>query len=297
MGPNESRNLWISLFAGIFATFMLYSYSQEKKADLDKQIGAKVRVVVAKEDISEMDTIYDNVLEVVEKYESEVEPDAFRDIPDLVGTVAAIPIKKRQTMTKNKVLEPGPDTGMAIQVSPNKRAVTIPVTDSRANAKLIKPGDRVDIFAVVDTGKGASQKREVVLLMENITILATGINLNNTIPRTIEKDPTGRGLIQTTLTGDTKYNTLTIEVDASSAADVIYLVSTNPDSLYFLLRNPSDRKRLDRAMASSAETIQAKALGARLGQTMGQPGAQPSGFSPPTQPNLNNGAGTTRPGF
>ncbi len=297
MGPNESRNLWISLFAGIFATFMLYSYSQEKKAELDKQIGAKVRVVVAKEDISEMDTIYDNVLEVVEKYESEVEPDAFRDIPDLVGTVAAIPIKKRQTMTKNKVLEPGPDTGMAIQVSPNKRAVTIPVTDSRANAKLIKPGDRVDIFAVVDTGKGASQKREVVLLMENITILATGINLNNTIPRTIEKDPTGRGLIQTTLTGDTKYNTLTIEVDASSAADVIYLVSTNPDSLYFLLRNPSDRKKLDRAMASSAETIQQKAFGARLGQTMGQPTAQPSGFSPPTQPNLNNGAGTTRPGF
>ena len=297
MGPNESRNLWISLFAGIFATFMLYSYSQEKKADLDKQIGAKVRVVVAKEDISEMDTIYDNVLEVVEKYESEVEPDAFRDIPDLVGTVAAIPIKKRQTMTKNKVLEPGPDTGMAIQVSPNKRAVTIPVTDSRANAKLIKPGDRVDIFAVVDTGKGASQKREVVLLMENITILATGVNLNNTIPRTIEKDPTGRGLIQTTLTGDTKYNTLTIEVEASSAADVIFLVSTNPDSLYFLLRNPSDRKRLDRAMASSAESIQQKALGARLGQTMGQPGVQPSGFSPPTQPNLNNGAGTNRPGF
>ena len=297
MGPNESRNLWISLFAGIFATFMLYSYSQEKKAELDKQIGAKVRVVVAKEDISEMDTIYDNVLEVVEKYESEVEPDAFRDIPDLVGTVAAIPIKKRQTITKNKVLEPGPDTGMAIQVSPNKRAVTIPVTDSRANAKLIKPGDRVDIFAVVDTGKGASQKREVVLLMENITILATGINLNNTIPRTIEKDPTGRGLIQTTLTGDTKYNTLTIEVDASSAADVIYLVSTNPDSLYFLLRNPADRKRLDRAMASNAESIQQKALGARLGQTMGQPALQPSGFSPPSQPNLNNGAGTTRPGF
>jgi len=182
MGPTESRNLWISLGAGIFATFMLYSYSQEKKAEVDKQLGAKERVVVAKEDIRDMDTIYDNVLEVVEKYKSDVEPDSFKDIPDVVGTVAAIPIKKGQTLTKNKVLEPGPDTGMAIQVSPNKRAVTVPIDPTRANANLIRPGDRVDVFAIVDTGKGATQKREAVLFAQDITILATGVNLNNSIP-------------------------------------------------------------------------------------------------------------------
>ena len=64
MGPNESRNLWISIGAGVFATFMLYSYSQEKKAELEKASGDKVRVVVAREDIREMDNIYDNVLEI-----------------------------------------------------------------------------------------------------------------------------------------------------------------------------------------------------------------------------------------
>lgn len=288
MGPNESKNLWISLGAGIFATFMLYTYSQEKKAEVDRQLGAKVRVVVAKQDIPDLDTIYDNVLEVVEKYKTEVEPDAYAEIPDVVGTVAAIPIKKGQTLTKNKVLEPGPDTGMAIQVSPTKRAVTIPVDPTRANAGLIRPGDRVDIFAVVDTGKGAAQKREVVLLMQDIIILATGVNLNNSIPRTIEKDPSGRGLIQTTLTGDTKYNNITIEVNASDAQDLVYLVSTNPSSLYFLLRNPHDRIKVPRLMASTAETIQQKALNQTLGQS--------SGFSSPSQPNLNGGAGSRPPG-
>lgn len=283
MGPSESRNLWISLGAGVFATFMLYSYSQEKKAELDKQLGDKVLVVVAKDNIREMDTIYDNVVEIKEVMKADAEPDAFRDIKDLVGTVAAIPIKKGQTLTKNKVLEPGPETGMAIQVSPGRRAVTIPVDETRANARLIRPGDRVDIFAVIDTGKGASQKREVALYKADVVILATGVNVNNNLPRTIEKDPSGSGLIQTTLTGDTRYSNITIEVDVNEAQDLVYLIATNPGSLYLLLRNPHDRKQVMRRMASSAETIQADIQSKTYSQS--------SGFSQPLQPNSNNSQG------
>ncbi len=279
MGPNESRNLWISLGAGVFATFMLYSYSQEKKAELEKTVGDKIRVVIAKEDIREMDSIYDNVVEYVEKNKSDVEPDAYLSIPDIMGGVAAIPIKKGQTITKNKVLEPGPETGIAIQVSPNKRAVTIPITDERANARLIRPGDRVDIMAIIDSGKGVNQKREVTVLMQDVVILATGVNVHNNLPRTIEKDPSGKTLIQTTLTGDTKYGTLTIEADLQQAQDLIYLVSSNSSSLFFLLRNPNDRKIAPRLPASSADTIQSRAL------------VPSSGFYPAVQPNLMNGPG------
>ncbi|MBC7420934.1 MAG: Flp pilus assembly protein CpaB [Bdellovibrio sp.] len=258
MGPNESRNLWISIGAGVFATFMLYSYSQEKKADMEKVAGDKVRVVVAKSDIREMDTIYDDVLEVVEKNRADVEPDYYSSIPEVIGGVAAIPIKQRQTITKNKVLEPGPETGMAIQVSPNKRAVTIPVSDDRANARLIRPGDRVDIMAIIDSGKGVAAKREVSVIMQDVVILATGVNVHNNLPRTIERDPSGKQLVQTTLTGDTKYSTITIEADVQQAQDLVYLVSANSSSLYFLLRNPNDRKIIPRMTASSSETIQSK---------------------------------------
>ncbi|MBC7753861.1 MAG: Flp pilus assembly protein CpaB [Moraxellaceae bacterium] len=279
MGPNESRNLWISIGAGVFATFMLYSYSQEKKADLEKAVGEKVKVVIAREDIREMDSIYDNVLEYVEKNKADVEPDAYTSIPDIVGGVAAIPIKKGQSITKNKVLEPGPETGMAIQVSPNKRAVTIPISDDRANARLIRPGDRVDIMALIDSGKGISQKREVSVFMQDVVILATGVNVHNNLPRTIEKDPSGKNLIQTTLTGDTKYTSITIEADLMQAQDLIFLVSTNPSSLYFLLRNPHDRKIMPRLPASSVESIQSRSL------------VPSSGFSGQPQPNSMNGPG------
>lgn len=267
MGPNESRNLWISIGAGVFATFMLYSYSQEKKAELEKSAGDKVRVVIAREDIREMDTIYDNVLEIAEKRRAEVEPEAFDSIPTVVGGVAAIPLRKGQTITKNAILEPGPETGMAIRVTPGKRAVTIPVNDDRANAKLIRPGDRVDIIALVDSGKGLNQKRDVTVFMQDVVILATGLNVHNNLPRTIERDPSGKSLIQTSLTGDSKYSTITIEAKVEEAQDLILLAATNASSLYFLLRNPHDRKVEPRIPASNADSLQLRTSGGAPGSS------------------------------
>lgn len=292
MGVNESRNLWISIGAGLFATFMLYSYTQEKKAELDKAIGDKITVVVAKEDIKYMDTVFDNMVEVVEKLKSESEPDAVRSTEDVIGAVAAISIKKGQTITKNKLTEPGPETGMALQVSPNRRAVTIPVGQQNSNAGLIRPGDRVDMFAVLESGRGANQKREAVLFRENVTVLATGVNITNNLPRTLEKDPTGTRLIQNVLTGDTRYNTVTVEVDLNDAQDLVFLVATNPSSLYLLLRNPYDKSPVrTRNPASSMDTIMLGRGAAYSGSTTN---SQSSGFSGQGQPNLNNGSG--RPG-
>lgn len=277
MGPNESRNLWISIGAGVFATFMLYSYTQEKKAELDKASGDKVRVVVAKQDIREMDTIYDDVVEIREKSRDEVEPDYYDSIPALVGGVAAIPIKKGQTVVKNAVVEPGPDTGLAPQVSPGRRPITIPITPDRANGGLIKPNDRVDIYTTIDTGRGLNQKRETILYAQDITVLATGPNVSNNLPRTIERDPSGRAIIQTTLTGDTKYTSITLEVRPDEVQDLLFLVNNNPSSVTLVVRNPNDRKVLPRAPASSAESIQGRIVPIAPG-SLSQPAANSNGI-------------------
>ena len=118
------------------------------------------------------------------------------------------------------------------------------------------------------------------MLMQDVVILATGVNVHNNLPRTLEKEPNGRGYVQTTLTGDTKYATITIEAYPQLAQDLILLSNTNPSALYFLLRNPHDRKPTPRMMASSIESIQSKTIV-----------PSPSGFSYPTQPNYNNNPG------
>lgn len=251
---NETRNLYIAVGAGLFAVFLLYSYSQEKKAEYDKKYGTTKRVIVARQDIAEMQTVYDTMVEAVEKPADFIEPDATVTIEEVVGNVAAIPIRKGQQIVKNKLLTPGPDTGIALQVTPTKRAVTIPVDEVRANAKLIRPGDRVDIISAVDIGRGVNQERKAIILMQDVPVLATGVSIVNNIPRVFELDGAGKQITQTALTGDTKYSTITIETDPKQAQDLVYLLSTSPVNLFFVLRNPNDRNS-PRIPASSASSI------------------------------------------
>lgn len=255
---NETRNLWLAIGAGVFATFLLYSYSQEKKAEYDKKFGTTKRVIVAKEDIGEMQTIYDTMVEAVEKPSDFVEPEASATVEEVVGSVAAIPIKKGQQIVNNKLLSPGPETGLALQVAPTKRALTIPVDETRAVAKLVRPGDRIDVITAVDVGKGINQERQVVTLLQDIVVLATGVSVVNNIPRVLEMDAAGKNIVQTTLSGDTKYSNITIEVDPKQAQDLVYLLSTSPGNIFFVLRNPTDRNNPRLPAATSASVVGAQ---------------------------------------
>ncbi len=252
---NESRTLWISLGAGLFSAFLLYSYSQEKKAEYDKTYGTMKNVVIAKMNIEEMRTIDDSMLEVVQKPSDFIEPGALQDPELAVGQVAGKAIKKGEQLLDSKLLLPGPETGISLQVAPSKRAVTLPVDEVRGVAKLIRPGDRIDIYAAIDSGRGITQRREVSMIMQDVVVLATGVNVVNNIPRTVEADNSGKNQIITPLTQDTKYNSLTIEATPKEAQDLIYIISTAPSNIYYTLRNPNDRMVPPRLPSSTSDTV------------------------------------------
>lgn len=255
---NESRTLWISLSAGLFSAFLLYSYSQEKKAEYDKTYGTMKNVVIAKVNIEEMRTIDDTMLEVVQKPSDFIEPGAVQDPELVVGQVAGKAIKKGEQLLDSKLLLPGPETGISLQVAPSKRAVALPISEITGVAKLIRPGDRIDIYAAIDSGKGITQKREVSMLMQDVVVLATGVNVVNNIPRTVETDTSGKNQIITPLTQDTKFNSITIEATPKEAQDLIYIVSTSPQNIFYTLRNPNDRMVPPRLPSSTSDTVLGK---------------------------------------
>lgn len=272
MNNNETRTLWISLAAGIFAAFLIYSYSQTQQKELNDKFGAMKRVVVASRDIAEMETIDDTMLDIRSVPGEYVGPSFAPDLETVVGQVAAAPIKKGEQILTTKLLTPGPDTGIALQVSPGKRAVTLPVDEVRGIAKLIRPGDRIDLIAAMDVGKGVNTRRDVSYLLQDVPVLATGVNVVNNIPRTFEVDPSGKNVIQSNLNGDTKFTTVTLEVDPKQAQDLVYLVSTQPGNLFMVLRNPNDRAQV-RYPASNMDSISGLPGASSSSSTM------PSGFN------------------
>lgn len=271
MGQNETRTLWISVALAFMAMFLFYSYTQEMQAALTKKY-VDENVVIAKDDINEMETIDLSRVEVVPRPKEFIDPGALSDSNDAVGKVALVPIKKGEQILSNKIMEAGPSTGLSTQVSPTKRAVTIPVDETRGVAKLIKPGDRIDLVAALDVGKGANQRREVKTIMQDVPVLATGLRIRNELPRVIER--IGREDYIRSLRADTSFNTITIEATPQQAQNLIYILSTSPSSLFLTLRNPVDEENVE-LLTTSIETVLNKVSSSVISESVRQPASAP----------------------
>lgn len=257
MNKNETLSLWISVAAAIFAAFLIFSYTQEKTSAILKDFGAQTSVVVAASFINEMQTVQENMVELVQIPEKFVQPGYARHIEEVVGTVALAPISRGEQMLNNKVILPGPETGLSLQVSPGKRAITIPVNEHRIVARLLKPGDRVDMIVAVDLKDGNVQKRYIKTLLQDVVILATGQRVVNELPR-IYEEMGGRDYIKNLRT-ENKFANITIEATPAETQKIIYLLSTSPGSIFFTLRHPSDN-----SFISIKKTEMADILGAGI---------------------------------
>jgi pilus assembly protein CpaB len=241
MNGNDSRTLWISIGAGLFAIFLLYSWSQEQKDMMAKRFGTVKRVVIAKENIAEMETINESKLDYVEKPVDFLQPGSIDEPDEAIGQVAMAPIVKGEQVLKNKLLMPGPDTGLSFEISPKKRAIPIPVDDLRGVARMIRPGDRIDIVAALDIGKGAEAKREVRTILQDVVVLATGVNIVNQLPRRFDLEADNKTVTRTRLSGNTTFTTITVEVTPDEVQQLVYILATSPGNIFTVLRHPSDR--------------------------------------------------------
>ncbi len=274
MNQNETRTLWISVAAGLFAVFLLYSYSQEKKSEYDKKYGSRKRVVVAKVDIAAMQTLDDTMLDILEKPVDFIEPEAMTDPQIAVGQVAATAIKKGEQVLSTKLLIPGPDTGIALQIAPNRRAISIPTDEIRGIGKLIRPGDRIDIIAALDVGKGANQKREIKTILQKVPVLATGVNIVNNIPRLLDVETNPKDPAWVRLASDSDYSTITVEVSPEDAQKLVYILSTAPGNLFLSLRNPNDITNKRNLRVTTVESVLGKTQISQIRKTFRKPSSR-----------------------
>ncbi|MBU6374418.1 MAG: Flp pilus assembly protein CpaB [Bdellovibrionales bacterium] len=251
----NSRALLISLIASVMAVFFIQSYVSSIEEENSKQFGSQLLVMVAKEDIKEMQTLTDKSLEYKVIPKKFLEPAAVsvdpresdeqsrkKDLRKFSGVIAVVPIKKGEQITVNKISEPSVRTGLSPQIAPGRRAITIGINDLTGLSKLVKPGDRVDVVAVIDTGQGKFGKFARTLL-QDVIVLAAGKNVTNNPARTVETDPiTGKEKVRA-LSEDMTFNTVTVEVDANQAQSLA-LIQSFPDNMLFLsLRNNDDNDR------------------------------------------------------
>jgi pilus assembly protein CpaB len=225
---------------------MIYSYIDSRETELQSDYGNQTPVVVAKEDIKELEIIDDRKVKLVNIPSKFQMPGHFKRVEDLYNTIAAVPIKKGEQITAPRVTYPGSQSGLSRQISIGKRAMSIQVTEGQAVSRLLKPGDRVDVLALVDYASGKKEKLKVKTVLQDVLILSTGLYVTNSVPIVnIQDEKNSR---QLKLNNYTNFNTVTLELSPFEVQKMVFIISAG-NGIYLSLRN-NDDKGIERVSAT-----------------------------------------------
>ena len=243
----NSRAFTTSLILAAVAVLMIYSYITSRETELVSEYGNPTPVVVAKEDIKELEVIDDRKVKIETIPAKFQMPGRFTRVEDLYNTIAATPIKKGEQITAPRVTYPGAQSGLSRQISIGKRAYSLQVTESQAVSRLLKPGDRVDILAMVDYASGKKDKIKIKTVLQDVLILSTGLYVTNTVP-VVNMKGEGSENRQIKLNSYNNYNTITLELTPFEVQKMVFLVTAG-SGIYLSLRN-NDDKTIERISAT-----------------------------------------------
>ena len=236
----NTRALTLALVIAGLAMMMVYTYIDDQKNAMIKEYGIQSSVIVAKNDIQELELIDDSKVEVKTVPANFLSPGHFKTIKELENTIATVPIIKGEQITKPRVTYPGIKTGLSRQVAVGKRAVAINITEKDGVGKLIKPGDRIDVLSSFDISQG--QRRDMQkarTLLQDVLVLSTGMSMTNSIPMYGVETP--KVIRAMNLNTYATYNTITLELDPYDVQKLAF-IQTFGAAISLSLRNNSDKE-------------------------------------------------------
>lgn len=250
----NNRAVTLSALMAFLSVLLMMNYVSTIEDQAKNKFGGNRVVLVAQKDISLMDTIDDSHLtqavvptEFVQPlaihYDGDVNVKRTNDLKKgLTGFVAMVPIKKGEQITQNKISEPNIRTGLSPRVNPGKRAVSIPVNEITGVSKLVKPGDRVDVIAILSTRQGAQTTKIAKTVLQDVPILAVGRSISGNMPRIVQEGSSG-GVQVRNLTSFDGFVSVTIEVFPQHAQMLSLLTGDRETTLSLTLRNNDDNEQ------------------------------------------------------
>ena len=206
--------------------------------------GAETAVVVARLNIPARTAIQADMVEVVRVPSNALLGGAFSSSDQAVGRVARIPIYKGEQLVQDKLATTKTELGLSYIVPQGHVGLAMKVDKVIGAGGLIRPGDRVDVIAVVDVKYSdiASDKQftdtRSFYLAENVEVLAVEQKLEN---RPVTPGASG-----------SNDGTLVDQPAADATATVVTLALTTDDAPKVLLADEKGKVRL--AVRASGDT-------------------------------------------
>ena len=211
--------LGIAVIGGLLLFVYLQRFEQEASG------GAKVRLIVAVKPIAAGQTLTEDMIATREVPQAYVEDRAVRDTERarVIGLRVATPLQVPQIlMWTDLAIATDYRRDLSTLVQAGLRAVSVRATTD-GSFTLIRPGDRVDVIATMPQ---AQDQRESIVLLQNVLVLAVGLDMGN--------DP----VVKVQQHQDRSDQILTLSLNVPEAQ--LLALATEKGRLSVALRNPDD---------------------------------------------------------
>ena len=160
--------LVLALGFGLTASLLVWVYLKNlSKATEPVQT---VAVVIANSDIAPRTSLTKEMLKIQQVPVDIRHPKAFPSVDKLEGKVTRLAITAGEQILDTKVFADREESGLAFVIPPNKRAISVGVSEVIGSGGLIVPGDRVDVVAVFDSRQVGKDMATMVL--QDVEVLA-----------------------------------------------------------------------------------------------------------------------------
>lgn len=152
------------LLSGILAVAVFFGVASYV-GDVNSRVGPEITVYQATEDIPAFSELTAEVIEAVRVPERWVDEATRLTVDDIQGRTVAVPLTAGSRISADVLVPPS-------DLNPNEREVAINVDAVTGIAGRVRPGDRVDVYAVFAEVPGlANQSR---ILVRNVRVVSVG---------------------------------------------------------------------------------------------------------------------------
>lgn len=169
------RALLIALTFAVLGVVLLVLYQQRFVAEASG--GEKIKLIIAVKPIEHGKVITEEMLATREVPLAYVEDRAIKDVEKqkILGLRVGNTVEAQQTLMWTDLVTSNEDRrDLSSLVQPGSRAVSIQMNKEASSVALIRPGDYVDVFAVMNQSQ--SEQKVAVVLLQRVLVLATGLD-------------------------------------------------------------------------------------------------------------------------
>lgn len=230
------RALLIAFIVAAVGVSLLVLYT--RRFERDASGGERIRLLVALKPIERGKPITEDSLTVREVPQAYVEDRAVKEVEKakILGLKVGTTVSAQQTVMWTDLVTANEERrDLSSLVQPGLRAVSIRTHRDDVSSAMIKPGDYVDVLAVVMDSTFSNENRTSMVLLQRVLVLAAGFE---TSPDQMEKKK------------DLGESVLTLSLTLSQAQ--LLALASEKASLSVALRNPDDPLKPEQPRLSSS---------------------------------------------